>query len=54
MRGKSMDTLCRRTDDKVDLRPQTERQELVAHEVVHLDGLDDSMVSDALGSHRSE
>lgn len=29
-----------RTDDKVDLRTELEGKELVAHELVHLDGLD--------------
>lgn len=36
------------TDNKVDLRTELEGEELMAHELVHLDGLDNSKLGYAL------
>ncbi len=38
----------RHTDDKIDLRAKAECQVFVAHELVHFNGLDDPVVSNAL------
>jgi hypothetical protein len=37
-----------RTDDKVDLRTEFERKELVAHKLVHLDKLNNAKLCGAL------
>lgn len=46
-KGKHSERLLR-TNDKVDLRTKVEGQILVAHELMHFDGFNDTMVSDSL------